>query len=79
MSGLTDPFERGFAITPSDSANLSIFTTGLYVGTSGDVKVDLVSGDTLTFVAMASGVIHRLQVKKVYSTGTDASNLIGVY
>ena len=79
MSGLTDPFERGFAITPSDSTNLAIFTTGLYVGTQGDVKVDLVGGDTLTFVAMASGVIHKLQIKKVYSTDTNASDLIGVY
>lgn len=79
MSGLIDPAERGFSITPNDSADLTVTTRGLYVGVSGDVKVDLVSGDTVTLVALAAGVIHPLRVRRVYSTGTAATDIIGVY
>lgn len=79
MSGLIDPAEKAFSVTPSDTADLTQVTRGLYVGVSGNVKVDMVSGDTLTFVAMAAGVVHPLQVKKVYSTGTDATDIIGVF
>lgn len=50
----------------------------LYVGVSGDVKVDMVSGDTVTYKALAAGVVHPIYVKKVYSTtnGTSATDIL---
>lgn len=79
MSGLIDPADRAVAVTPSDSADLTEVTRGLYVGASGDVKVDMANGDTVTFVAMAAGVVHPLRVRRVYSTGTDATDIVAVY
>jgi len=78
----TSPASRAFSITPNDSDDLSIITRGLYVGTSGDVKVDLYGGDTVTFKNLAAGVVHPFVVRRVYSTGTDsdtADEIIGIY
>jgi allophanate hydrolase subunit 2 len=73
------PAESAFAITPSDTVDLAHVTRGIYVGVTGDVKVDMVGGSTVTFVNLAGGVIHPLCVKRVYATGTTATNILGVY
>jgi hypothetical protein len=78
---LTDcmPASDAFAITPSDSVDLSANTRGVYVGVSGNLKVDMENGQTVTFVGLVAGVIHPLCVKRVYSTLTTATNIVGVY
>lgn len=68
----------GFAITPNDSADLSLETNGLFVGGAGNVKVDLYDGSTVTLNGMLAGTIYPLRVKRVYATGTTATNLIGL-
>jgi len=77
--GVSAPAEGAADITPNDSADLSITTRGIYVGASGDLKVDTAGGDTVTFVDIAAGVIHPIRVQRVYSTGTTATDIIGVY
>lgn len=76
------------AVTPSDSANLSLTPTqsgtlpkpfALYVGGAGDVKVDLESGATVTFKAVPVGTTLMIRVRKVYATGTSATNLVALY
>jgi hypothetical protein len=67
------------AITPNDSTNLTTVTRGIYVGVSGDVKVDMADNSTVIFVGLSSGGIHPIAVKKVYATGTTATNIVGVY
>lgn len=76
---VTRPAENAFAVTPNNDADLAEDTRGLYVGVSGDVKVDLVGGTTVTFVNLAAGVIHPIRARRVYATGTDAGDIIGVY
>ena len=66
------------AVTPHDTNKITV-TRGLYCGVSGDVKVDMLNGDTVTFTGLAAGVIHPLQVDQVYSTGTTATNIVAVY
>ena len=51
----------------------------LYIGVGGDVKVDTVSGDTVTFKNLPSGSVLPVQVKKVYNSGTDAGDIIALY
>lgn len=77
--GLESPVSSGFAVTPADDADLPYATRGIYVGVSGDVKVDLAGGDTVTFVGLAAGMIHPIRAKRVYDTGTDAESIVGVY
>lgn len=77
--GLESPMENGFSITPHDTNDLDYTTRGLYVGVSGHVKVDLAGGDTVTLNSMAAGVVHLLRVTRVYSTGTAATGIVGLY
>jgi len=73
------PINSAFAITPDDDVDLIYVTRGIYVGVSGDLKVDTKSGDTVTFVGLAAGMIHPIRVKRVYENGTDATSIVGVY
>jgi hypothetical protein len=63
-------------ITPSDSVN-NLNLLGLYVGTTGSVKVTTAGGDTVTFVGVPAGKDILLNVTRVWSTGTTASNILG--
>ncbi len=73
------------AITPSDAAALvdgngnPIATVQIYVGTTGDLKVDLAdSGGTVTFKSLPVG-FWNIPATKVYSTGTTASNMLALW
>jgi hypothetical protein len=74
-----EPVYGAVAVATSDVADLPLAPTrSIYVGVSGDVKVDLVSGDTVTFKAAPVGVLP-LRVKRVYATGTTATNILALY
>jgi hypothetical protein len=47
--------------------------------TEGDLKVDLVGGDTVTMYNLAAGAWHPIQAKRVYATGTAATYILGAY
>lgn len=68
----------GVAVTPSDATVLAP-TRGIYVGVAGNVAVKLLNGTTVTFTAMASGIIHPIRATQVLSTGTTATNIVAVY
>ena len=76
---MIDPGERAFEIIPSNSTNLSHVTRGLFVGIIGDVHVVTAGGDDVTFIDMAAGVIHPLRIRQILVSGTNASELIGIY
>jgi hypothetical protein len=65
------------AVVPADDGNLDE-TRGLYIGGAGDLKVDMASGDTVTFTGIAGGVVHPLRVVRVYDTGTTATNILAL-
>lgn len=76
--------QSAFEITPSDANDLSVIATGLHIGTSTtntqDVSVETYLGTTVTFKNVIQG--QRLEtgaIKKVLSTGTTATNLVGYY
>lgn len=77
---VTSPAKKCFAITPSDSADLSQNCRALWVnGTAGDIKVlfrDDTSAVTLTVPAQT---ILPFSVVRVYSTGTTATSIFGLY
>lgn len=76
--GILGPASRAFAITPNDSTDLTRWTRSVYVGGSGNLSVILV-GDTaaVTFTNLQAGY-HPLRVKRVRSTGTTATNIVGL-
>ncbi len=66
-------------VVPATLETLAIPGAVLYIGTGGNVKVDTVSGDTVTFKNVADGSVLAVQVKKVYNTGTSAGDIIALY
>lgn len=78
-SGLESPAERAFAITGNDSTDLTVYPRAIYVGGAGNVKVTTLGGDTVTFNGALAGTILPVRAVRVFSTGTTATNLIGLY
>lgn len=68
-------------VTPANGADLP--NPGrIFIGsTSGGaaVKVDTFGGQTVTFATVIAGTMLPVAVRRVYSTGTTATNLIVVY
>jgi len=71
------PALSAFAITPNDDTEITR-TRALYVGTSGDVKVTMANGAIVTFSSLAAGIVHPISVIKVWSTDTDAEDIVGL-
>ncbi len=66
------------AVTPNDTGDHDYL--GLYVGTGGDVKVDMRdTGTAVTFSSVPDGTFLPVQVSRVYSTDTTASNIVGLW
>ncbi len=68
----------GAAVTPSDSEDLAFVARALWVGGAGDVKVATANGDVLVFAGVAAGSVLPVAVKRVYATGTTATNVLAL-
>ncbi len=65
------------AITPADS-DLSDIVQALYVGVTGDVRVTTVEDNDVTFQNVTGGSFLPIAVKRVWSTNTTASGILGL-
>ena len=80
MAANSGPAAGGQSVDASSSdVTLDRESRGIYVGTAGDLKVDLADGSTLTFVGLAAGIVHPLRVAKVYNSGTTAGDIVAVH
>ena len=76
---------RAASVTPSDTANIPSASGGtnngcvLYIGGAGNVKVETVGGDEVTFVGINTGTFLPVQVVKVFATGTSATNVLALW
>lgn len=76
---------RAASVTPSDTANIPSVSGGtnngclLYIGGAGNVKVETVGGDEVTFVGINTGTFLPVQVVKVFATGTSATNVLALW
>jgi len=76
---------RAAAVTPSDTVNIPSVSGGdnngcvLYVGGAGNLKVKTVGGDEVTFVGVNTGTFLPVQVVRVFSTGTSATNILALW
>jgi len=76
--GKTEPAYDMAAVTASDTADITP-TRGVYIGGAGDLKVDTAGGTTITLSATAAGSILPISVKRIYATGTTATNIVALY
>ena len=66
------------AVVPSDSVNLASPSV-IYVGVGGNVSVQTVQGDAVTFIGVPAGGVIPVQVARVNSTDTSASSMLAIY
>ncbi len=48
----------------------------LITGGSGSLKVDMISGSTVTLSGLVTGQVYAICVSKIYQTGSDATGFI---
>ena len=77
-SGLSGPICGGFDITPSDADEISQVTRAIMVSQSGDLSVELKSGDAIVLKNRIPGAVYPFHISKVLSTGTTATGITGL-
>lgn len=71
---------EGLDASPSDSDDLTKPSYGLFIGTGGDVKVMLLDSTVaVTFKNIPDGSFMPIIVKRLYNTGTTASDIITLH
>jgi hypothetical protein len=76
---LTSPAAQAFPIIPDDDVDLALHARSIYVGGGGSLRVVPARGvDPVTFAGLAAGSILPVMVRRVLSTGTTASLLVGL-
>lgn len=78
-TALDSPALGYYAITPSDTTDEAVDFRGIYVGVTGNVVVVPRTGSAVTFVGAQAGSIIPVRGKRVNSTSTTATNLVGLY
>jgi len=66
------------AVVPADGSDLPR-SGRLFVGGAGAVKVTTISGTDVTFTGVIAGSVLPVRVKKVFATGTTATNMVVMY
>ena len=76
-----DPPGEAATVTPSDSADLASVTTALWIGAtgSGNLTVTMAGGQKVQFKGIASGTWLWLRVARVWSTGTDVTEIVALW
>jgi hypothetical protein len=77
--GLVAPFAfaESIDVSAADWVNASeLNPRGISCGVAGDIKIDTIEGDTITFYA-AAGIVYPILFDKVYQTGTAATGIVG--
>jgi hypothetical protein len=77
-TGLTAPARDASPITPDDANDLTAATRAVYVGVAGNLRVRMVSGQTVSFDAVQAGVVYPFRVARVLATGTTAAGIVGL-
>lgn len=77
---MTDMVATGaFTPTASDSTDLTQPARALFIGTTGNVAVSVSrGGPSVLFKNLPSGSILPVQVFRVWSTGTTATDLVAL-
>jgi hypothetical protein len=79
--GMTAPAQRVAVVTPDDANDLPAVTRFVSLAVAGAVKVTTRGGDTVVIPsgALMAGVQHRLEVTRVWATGTTATGIVAYW
>jgi hypothetical protein len=73
----TKPAVEAIEVTPSNTTVYNPPFRSLYIGVSGDVKIQDASGNDVTFAYVPVGFLP-VEAAMVYATGTSASSIVGL-
>jgi hypothetical protein len=73
---MSAPSSEAVEVTPSDST--PVLFRSLYIGGGGNVRVVPFTGGPVTFHNVPAGTILPIIVVRVNSTGTTATNIVGL-
>lgn len=68
--------ERHFAITPNNDTDLAIIPRAIFIGGAGDIAIRDELDNDVTYTVQA-GQVLIFRARRVLSTGTTASNIVG--
>lgn len=77
-AGIGEPAEFLQLITPSDTEYLKYTTRAIRVGGAGDLAVMTANGEVTTIPSLLAGETIVVRAKKVYSTNTTATEIMGM-
>lgn len=81
--GFGDPGTSIVAVTASDSTDLTGARAFFYTGTAGDVAIKTVHGasasSAVTIADCPANVIIPIQITRIMSTGTTATQIYAIY
>ncbi len=66
------------AVTKHDT-NLLSNSGIIYIGTGGSLKVDIIGTGTVTFANVPNGATLNARCKRVWSTGTTATDIVALF
>ncbi len=66
------------AVTPHDT-NLLPNSGIIYVGVGGTLKVDIIGTGTVSFSSVPNGATLYARCKRVWSTGTTATDIVALF
>lgn len=67
-------------VAPNDGADLPDGPCiALYVGVGGNIRIITAMNTDVTFVGVGSSGLLPVRAKKVFATGTTATNIIALY
>lgn len=76
--GVGEPAEELFLVTPSDSVDLRFVTRAIRVGGAGDLAVLTIRNTLVTIPSVLAGETIPIRARKVYSTNTTATEIMGM-
>jgi hypothetical protein len=77
---------RAAAVTPSNTVDIPYVGGGdikwdcvLYIGGAGNIRVLTAGEDDVTFNGVLAGSFLPVQVKRVFASGTTATNIVALW
>ena len=79
IAGLTTPAQSAVALTPNDTADLAKPSRGLFIGVGGTVVATLLDdAAAVTFPNLPNGSVLPIRAKRVWASGTTATNILSL-
>jgi hypothetical protein len=73
------PAEEAESVTPDNDTDIIYVSRALYIGGSGNVRVQTKGGQDVTFLGVLAGTLIPIRISRVYAAGTTATNIVSFY